>query len=221
MTNQIIQHLKQSSVPLIIIGDIDVEEIKKGLEISASDFFEVFDGLEAEIIKIEKTKEILHFISLKPYNSELKLIVIYLAEKMTTEAANNLLKTLEEPPIYARIILTTKAEKLILPTIISRCRKILTLEKENLEAPENYLSPEELSKMSVAEKFNWVAEISESTDINVILSLWQQYFRKKMLAGENVIEVLKEISQAKDLLMTNISVKLLLENLVLGFRDEK
>jgi DNA polymerase III delta prime subunit len=217
MTDKLLTHLKNSNLPVILIGTDNLDGLKNSLKVDEGDYLAV----KEEVIKIENTREIIRFLSLKPFNSQIKLVIISLADKMTIVAANNLLKTLEEPPAYARIILTTYNEKLILPTIMSRVRKIKIPIEENLIQPENYLPPDDLAKMSVAKKFSWVSEVIESSDLELILTFWQQYFRKKMMLGENVTRVLKEISRAKDLLLTNISVKLLLENLVLEFIDEK
>lgn len=60
-------------------------------------------------------------IVIKPYSSPRKIYIINEGEKMTPQAQNALLKTLEEPPEYAVIlILTTNVDEL-LPTILSRC----------------------------------------------------------------------------------------------------
>jgi len=60
----------------------------------------------------------------KPIKSNKKVYIINDSEKMTTEAQNCLLKTLEEPPEYIVIILITSNENLMLNTIKSRCTKI-------------------------------------------------------------------------------------------------
>lgn len=60
-------------------------------------------------------------IDIKPYSSPRKIYIMNEGEKMTIQAQNALLKTLEEPPEYAVIlILTTNVDEL-LPTILSRC----------------------------------------------------------------------------------------------------
>lgn len=59
-------------------------------------------------------------VDIKPYKSEKKIYVISEAEKMTPQAQNALLKTLEEPPSYAVIILLTANIDALLSTIISR-----------------------------------------------------------------------------------------------------
>ena len=60
-------------------------------------------------------------ISIKPYSSEYKIYIIPDANKMTEQAQNAHLKTIEEPPVYAIIILLTENCDSLLPTIRSRC----------------------------------------------------------------------------------------------------
>lgn len=60
-------------------------------------------------------------IMIRPYSSYYKVYIVDDAEKMTIQAQNALLKTIEEPPSYAVIILLTINEDLFLPTILSRC----------------------------------------------------------------------------------------------------
>ncbi|MDE7222863.1 MAG: DNA polymerase III subunit [Acetatifactor sp.] len=60
-------------------------------------------------------------VAIKPYSSPYKIYIISEAEKMTQQAQNALLKTLEEPPGYAVILLLTANVNALLPTILSRC----------------------------------------------------------------------------------------------------
>lgn len=60
-------------------------------------------------------------VAIKPYQGPKKIYIIGEAEKMTVQAQNALLKTLEEPPEYAVILLLTANTEALLPTIISRC----------------------------------------------------------------------------------------------------
>lgn len=60
-------------------------------------------------------------ILIKPYSSKYKIYIIDEAEKMTEQAQNALLKTLEEPPAYGIILLLTNNSSALLPTILSRC----------------------------------------------------------------------------------------------------
>lgn len=60
-------------------------------------------------------------VAIKPYSSPYKIYIVNEAEKMTQQAQNALLKTLEEPPEYAVILLLTSNVNALLPTILSRC----------------------------------------------------------------------------------------------------
>lgn len=60
-------------------------------------------------------------VGIKPYSGPYKIYIVNEAEKMTTQAQNAILKTLEEPPAYAVILLLTTNVNSLLPTILSRC----------------------------------------------------------------------------------------------------
>lgn len=60
-------------------------------------------------------------VGIKPYSSPYKVYIVNEAEKMTVQAQNAILKTLEEPPEYAVILLLTTNVNSLLPTILSRC----------------------------------------------------------------------------------------------------
>lgn len=79
---------------------------------------------EGETIKVEQIRNLTSKINEKPIVSDKKVYIINDSEKMTVDAANCLLKTLEEPPEYAVIILIVSNESMILNTVKSRCIKI-------------------------------------------------------------------------------------------------
>ncbi len=60
-------------------------------------------------------------VAIKPYSSAKKIYIMNEGEKMTVQAQNALLKTLEEPPEYAVILILTTNLETLLPTILSRC----------------------------------------------------------------------------------------------------
>ena len=78
-------------------------------------------------IKIEQIRFLQKKIQEKPIRSKQKVYIINQADTMTIEAQNCLLKTLEEPPEFATIILIGSQENAFLPTIKSRCM-ILTFQ---------------------------------------------------------------------------------------------
>lgn len=69
-------------------------------------------------------KQINDDIVLKPYSSKFKIYIVDEAEKMNIQAQNALLKTMEEPPSYAVLLLLTTNADSFLPTILSRCVRL-------------------------------------------------------------------------------------------------
>ena len=68
--------------------------------------------------------QIVSDVQIKPYQSRWKIYIMNEAEKMTPQAQNALLKTLEEPPSYAVILLLSTSESAMLQTILSRCVRL-------------------------------------------------------------------------------------------------
>lgn len=97
------------------------------------DFYQIEP--EGSNIKIEQIRSMQEKIAEKPITSKRKVYLIIDSDAMTKEAQNCLLKTLEEPPEYATIILTSANESKLLNTIKSRCIKISFegIEKNKIE----------------------------------------------------------------------------------------
>ena len=73
-------------------------------------------------IGIEEIREqLVSDVEIKPYTGPYKIYIVDEAEKMTIQAQNALLKTIEEPPAYAVILLLANNNTGLLPTITSRC----------------------------------------------------------------------------------------------------
>ena len=100
-------------------------------------------------IKIDQMRELIKNAYEKPIISNKKVYIINNSNLMTREAQNSLLKTLEEPPEYITIILVTSNSNLFLPTVKSRCSKVIF----------NKLTNDEL-KMILKEKYN-ISEVSD------------------------------------------------------------
>ncbi len=81
-------------------------------------------GRPDQSIKIDEIRQLLSRIRLQPFMAEKKVCIIKEAEHLTVEAANALLKTLEEPSPGSLLILTTAIPERIPETIRSRCRRM-------------------------------------------------------------------------------------------------
>lgn len=75
-------------------------------------------------IRIQVIRDLIARLSLKPFSADRIIVILEEAETMTEEAANSLLKILEEPPNYVLFILVTSAAERLPGTIRSRCQKI-------------------------------------------------------------------------------------------------
>ena len=85
------------------------------------------EGPARTVIGIGDVKEVLRQVNLKPFEGACSVVIFDTADLMSEEAANALLKTLEEPPPQVLILLLTANEEAVLPTIRSRCRRLLLL----------------------------------------------------------------------------------------------
>lgn len=77
------------------------------------------------VIPVDDVRGIIHFIHQTPAESEWKAIVIDSADELNTNGANAVLKVLEEPPPNTVFLLVSHAPGRLLPTIRSRCRKLV------------------------------------------------------------------------------------------------
>ncbi|MBU2063820.1 MAG: DNA polymerase III subunit [Candidatus Omnitrophica bacterium] len=81
-------------------------------------------SIDTASIKIEDIRHLKEKVYLKPYQAQKKIFVIENAQRLTPQAANAMLKILEEPPPDALLILTCENASQLLPTVVSRCRLV-------------------------------------------------------------------------------------------------
>lgn len=82
------------------------------------------DAAGAKLISIDQVRDMQHSASLPPFEGKCKVFIIEDAELLSVEAANCLLKTLEEPVDKMVFLLLTTNEKLLLSTVVSRCQRL-------------------------------------------------------------------------------------------------
>lgn len=93
---------------------------------------------EQNELRIDTIRNITQDVGLKPFEGDRKVFIFEDADNMTTQAANSMLKTLEEPPPYAVLVLTVSDSRLLLPTIVSRCQ-VFTLRLVSAHLIETHL----------------------------------------------------------------------------------
>lgn len=153
------------------------------------DYYEL--GPDGKSIKVSQIRELQNVINIKPTFSKKSVYIIDDADLMTIEAQNSLLKTLEEPPEYAVIILIVHNERSILSTVKSRCVNIKF----------NKLSDKDIKKYFLKNDLNF-----EDKNINVF----------KVLDGSlNNIDLIKD--DYDELLNLMVFVTNLKKNKVINF----
>jgi len=90
-------------------------------------------------ITARECDEIIKKLSLKSFESEYKVLIMWMPEELDKEG-NKLLKIIEEPPPNTLFILVAENEELVLPTIVSRCQLIKVPALENKEIEEALIS---------------------------------------------------------------------------------
>ena len=110
------------------------------------------EGPTRTVIGISDVRDVLRQINLKPFEGAHTVIIVDGAERMSEEAANAFLKSLEEPPPQVLFLLLTADEEALLPTIRSRCRRLLLrpLPKEQMIETlmkEHQADPQEAEKL--------------------------------------------------------------------------
>ena len=179
----------------------------------------------SEGIKIDQIRELIYKLSLKPYQAPNKVAIIDNADQMTIEAANALLKSLEEPKGYTYIFLITSNPNRLPKTILSRSQKLNfgPLDQETTQAEETEQALVFLQTFLEAElpdKLISAYEIAdlETEDIKKLLDFWLSRLEKLLntQASKNLAKKIAQVLQARKFLDQNANSKLLLTNLMLS-----
>lgn len=105
----------------------------------------------SQSIVVDRIREVIEYLSLKPHQGQHKIAIIRAADRMNVAAANSLLKSLEEPPSASMMFLSTCHPSRLLPTIRSRCQEL------NFPLPESDIArpwlASRLDKQEQAELF--------------------------------------------------------------------
>lgn len=177
----------------------------------------------------EIREQLCNTMEIRPFSSPYKIYIVPEAEKMTEEAQNALLKTIEEPPEYGVVILLTSNINELLPTIQSRC---LTLEFCPLSTTtvEEFLKsqcqvPDYLAKASAAfaqGNLGKAMRYAKSEDFiqrkDMILSLLRNVDRMDI---SEMLSVVKDLGTRKDEVRDYIDLMALWYRDVLIFKATK
>lgn len=181
-------------------------------------------------IGIEEVRKLRSILTKKPFGGGDRLIIINDIEKATIEAANALLKVLEEPPRQTFLILTTSNLAKILSTVISRCQVIVdnTPSKNELdkEMTETLALLKQILNSKPGERILLSQKICKSKEetakmldlmIKLLRYLLYQEENKLKLSRGQIANLISKTVAAKNYLEKNVNYKATLDILFLGF----
>ncbi len=197
----------------------EIIKIKKGCGISQTsspDLYEIKG--EDRSIGIEDVRKALVFLAKKPLISKRRLLVINNSQKLTIDAQNALLKTLEEPNTSSQIVLIADNEETLLPTVLSRCQKILIKQEFS---PDNKLLvlAQKFASSGVGERLSMVDEnkdiFTNREEAGKFLDTLCFCLRKG-LGKEQAHFITLAMKVQRDIQNTNVNVRLAMEYLALN-----
>ncbi len=180
---------------------------------------------ENNSIGIDDIKGLIFKIQYKPYQAKKKVALIENAERMTSEAQNAFLKTLEDIPPRTVIILTTSNYSYLLPTILSRCK---VYEISSTEEMSKQFDAESIVKGNLLDRFKVVESIinikipKEKRDSAFsLIKVLTDYYRNKMHddpRNADLTDNLKLLNNTMTGISKNVNLRLSLENLMINLK---
>ncbi|MGM0378789.1 MAG: ATP-binding protein [Bacillota bacterium] len=172
-------------------------------------------------IKNKQIKDFQNFLRFKPNESEYKFILIDDSEKLTKSAQNTILKVLEEPPDYAKILFITKNVNILLDTIISRGQVInfkpLNDKEISKYINENYKISTEKQNMIKIFSNGIVKNVQKAIDSKDFINLRNETIEYcNQLLYNQIINSIKGINFLKE---NKEQIDLIFEIMILWFRD--
>ncbi|NOZ50071.1 MAG: DNA polymerase III subunit delta' [Chloroflexi bacterium] len=144
-------------------------------------------------IRVDAVREIIHEATLSPIEGQFKVFIITAFDRANPNAANALLKTLEEPSASTRILLISSQSANLLPTITSRCQIVnlrpLSTETVARALQENWQVPTELAQLLAGlsrGRLGWAVEMA--TQPAAWESYQLQFQRMQALPRQGVVE---------------------------------
>jgi DNA polymerase III delta prime subunit len=161
---------------------------------------------------VEAAKKIREHLSLKPFSAKGRVVIVESAQNLTDEAQNSLLKTLEEPPTEAVILLAADSEKKILPTILSRVQPVTlsgTVSDPSVTPQDDI---QKLLEQTIEQLFEYVEKVEDKEAFfHDILT----FFHANLASNPHYLEFTKELLKAEEWKDANGNIRAILEYLML------
>jgi DNA polymerase III delta prime subunit len=205
-----------------------------GKEISQSPDIHILNPENENSIGIEEVKELQQSMRFKPFQEEIQVGVILEAQRLTHQAQNSMLKSLEDSSDTSVYILCVDNEKNLLPTIRSRG---VVLYPKSVESREGSTAPEKSDienimetffDLSPIEQFNIIEQYSNTKDnsltfINALEEALCEQLELDIKNGnidssQRQLEFLKVVEKSREKISSNCNRKLTLEAMIMQLK---
>lgn len=185
------------------------------------------------VIGVEESAEIIRKLSVTSYEGGFKVVLVWLPEKMNTQAANKLLKTLEEPYGKTVLLLISENEEALLQTIVSRTQiiRIPRLKDEEIRTAlmkKNNLLPEDAAHIAYMADGNYNAAlkyVSATEERKYHLTSFREWmkmcFRMEMVNVLNWVEDIAKQGRERQKEFLSYSMNIIRECLAGIYADKR
>jgi DNA polymerase III subunit delta' len=146
---------------------------------------------EGNYIKIEQVRTLRGQLRFRPFEAKWRVVVIQDAQQLKEEAANALLKILEEPPQRNVIVLLVLEPQMLLPTLVSRCCRVRLQPLEDAQITDYLISTHQMTPLQAQQvtrlaagsldRARQLTESGELAAINMILETTQDLARMSLI----------------------------------------
>jgi len=210
------------------------ETIIENPYINQNKWYEIIDVENKQgIISKNESYEILKKLNLKTFESEYKIMIIWLPEKMNAFAANKLLKLIEEPPEKTLFLLVSESTEQILPTILSRTQliKIPKIDNDSMRSAlcdRNGLAPEKandivhLANGSYFEAQNLIHSAEEDNyNFDQFTTMMRLAYQRKVIEIIDWVDEISRIGREKQKNFLLYALRLVRENFMLNIENKE
>lgn len=183
------------------------------------------------IIPKNESSEILRKLNLKTYESQYKIMLIWMPETMNKTSANKLLKILEEPPPFTLFIMISSSTDELLPTIISRTQ-IIKIPQIDDQSITNYLSIHhkldesrlnhilKLAKGNFIEVLNLLKSGDEdSFNMEMFIKLMRLCYAQDIIQLSDWVDKIAEIGREKQKNFLSYALRMVRENFIHNLKN--
>lgn len=182
-------------------------------------------GSNIKSIGIEDVKAFQKEMVFSPFKELIQIGIIFDAQKLTAQAQNSLLKTLEESSNTTTYILTTNNEMNLLPTVLSRCSKIYTKEEKE---EKNDIKFENIFELDLVKAFKSIEEIAKDRENTLaFLKEYESYLQgvleeniKQEKETKEIYNRVEKVLNARRKIEANGNRRLILESLYLDLTTQ-